>query len=78
MEILSDAVNSINSRPDNNRVNNNINNNNNSNRVIINNNNNRRVNINNIKRSRKLTEDDVSGIDFTIDSLDYDKKKFLR
>jgi len=76
LEILSDAVNSINSRPDNNRVNNN----NNSNRVIINNNNNnnRRVNINNIKRSRKLTEDDVSGIDFTIDSLDYDRKKFLR
>jgi hypothetical protein len=73
LEILSDAVNSINSRPDNNRVNNN-----NNNRVIINNNNNRRVNINNIKRSRKLTEDDVSGIDFTIDSLDYDRKKFLR
>jgi hypothetical protein len=75
LEILSDAVNSINSRTDNNRVNNN---NNNNNRVIIINNNNRRVNINNIKRSRKLTEDDVIGIDFTIDSLDYDRKKFLR
>ena len=73
LAILSEAVNSISNRPNNNNNNSRPNNNN-----------------NNIKRSRgnsRSSEESVisfesreydSGFDFTIDSLDYDRKKFIR
>ena len=74
LAILSEAVNSISNRPNNTNNNNSRPNNNN----------------NNIKRSRgnsRSSEESVisfesreydSGFDFTIDSLDYDRKKFIR
>ena len=76
-----------NSRINNNSLNNNsVNNNrrlNNINSILnLNNFNNHLSSINNnnnsSNRKRALTEDEVLGIDLTIESLDYDKRKFLR
>jgi hypothetical protein len=83
LAVLSEAVSSISNRPNNS---NNNNRNTSNNRNISNNNNSR----NNSKRTRensRSSEESViliestqydSGFDFTIDSLDYNSKKFIR